>query len=303
MSKKKRWLYIMGASFLLVIFGIGAYGFSLYHSVSKTVETMHHPVKHKSTKRMEEVELVKRDPFSVLLLGVDEREGDKGRSDTMIVLTVNPNQNSVKMLSIPRDTRTAIIGHGTTDKINHAYAFGGEAMSMATVENLLDIPIDYFIKINMLGFKDIIDSLDGITVHSAFAFSEGGHHFKEGENHLNGNQALAYVRMRKQDPQGDFGRQLRQRQIIQGIVKKGVSISSITKIDDVLKVLGANVKTNLQLDQMLDIQKNYRDAGKNIKQLHFTAQGQLINNIYYEIISDEELQSVQSELKSHIEVQ
>ena len=65
------------------------------------------------------------------MLGVDEREGDSGRSDTMIVLTVNPNQNSIKMLSIPRDTRTEIVGHGTTDKINHAYAFGREEMSIA----------------------------------------------------------------------------------------------------------------------------------------------------------------------------
>lgn len=77
----------------------------------------------------------KKEPFSVLMLGVDERENDSGRSDTMIVITVNPEKQTMKMLSIPRDTRTEIIGHDSVDKINHAYAFGGVPMAMDTVEN------------------------------------------------------------------------------------------------------------------------------------------------------------------------
>ena len=132
---------------------------------------MHQPIeREKSEKRTEEITLTKQDPFSVLMLGVDEREGDSGRSDTMIVLTVNPNQNSIKMLSIPRDTRTEIVGHGTTDKINHAYAFGGEKMSIATVENLLDIPIDYYVGSIWKDFKDIVDAVGGIQVNNNLDF-------------------------------------------------------------------------------------------------------------------------------------
>ena len=134
---------------------------------------MHQPIeREKSEKRTEEITLTKQDPFSVLVLGVDEREGDSGRSDTMIVLTVNPNQNSIKMLSIPRDTRTEIVGHGTTDKINHAYAFGREEMSIATVEHLLDIPIDYYVKVNMEGFQDIVDAVGGIQVNNNLDFTQ-----------------------------------------------------------------------------------------------------------------------------------
>ncbi|MFP3489657.1 LCP family protein, partial [Staphylococcus sp. SIMBA_130] len=90
--------------------------------------------------------------ISILLMGVDERENDQGRSDTMIMITVNPNDNSMMMFNIPRDTRTEIIGRGTVEKMNHAYAYGGVEMAMDTVENFLDVPIDYYFKVNMEAF-------------------------------------------------------------------------------------------------------------------------------------------------------
>src|SRR3954462_3815143 len=213
-KKGKRWLKITGIVLVLLLVGAGAYAFTVYNSLTNTVDTMHQPIeREKSEKRPEEITLTKQDPFSILMLGVDEREGDSGRSDTMIVLTVNPNKNSIKMLSIPRDTRTKIIGRGTVDKINHAYAFGGEEMSMATVESLLDIPIDYYIKVNMEGFKDIVDAVGGIQVNNDLDFKQDGHHFTVGQINLNGDQALSFVRMRYEDPNGDFGRQERQRQV------------------------------------------------------------------------------------------
>src|SRR3954464_13411444 len=123
-KKSKRWIKMIGIAFVLLIAAGGAYAYSVYNSLTNAVDTMHQPIeREKSEKRPEEITLTKQDPFSILMLGVDEREGDSGRSDTMIVLTVNPTKNSIKMLSIPRDTRTKIIGRGTVDKINHAYAF------------------------------------------------------------------------------------------------------------------------------------------------------------------------------------
>lgn len=87
---------------------------------------MHNPIdRENSEKRTEAVEFKERDPISILLMGVDQRKGDRGRSDSLIVLTVNPNEKSIQMVSIPRDTSTEIIGKGFDDRINHAYAFGG----------------------------------------------------------------------------------------------------------------------------------------------------------------------------------
>ncbi|KAF0819040.1 Cell envelope-associated transcriptional attenuator LytR-CpsA-Psr, subfamily F2 [Bacillus sp. ZZV12-4809] len=302
-KKKPKWLKVIGILFLVLLIGAGGYAFMVYKSLTDAVETMHQPIdREKSDKRPEKITLDNREPFSVLMLGVDERSGDKGRSDTMIVLTVNPNDKSIKMLSIPRDTRTEIVGKGFEDKINHAYAFGNEEMSMGTVENFLDIPLDYYIKVNMEGFKDIVDAVGGITVNSSLAFNQGGYQFIEGSNNLDGDAALAFVQMRKQDPKGDFGRQDRQRQIIQGVIKKGISVNSLTNFDDIFGALGKNVRTNMTFAEMKDIQKNYRDAAGNIEQMTISGNGQTINKIWYLIVSSEEQQRVQNELKAHLEL-
>jgi polyisoprenyl-teichoic acid--peptidoglycan teichoic acid transferase len=303
-KKKRKWLKVTGIILLILFIGVGVYAYSVYHSLKNAVETMHQPIDRKqSEKRQDPVELTKKVPFSVLMLGVDERKGDSGRSDSMIVLTVNPNNHSVKMLSIPRDTRTEIVGKGKEDKINHAYAFGGIPMAMDTVENFLDIPIDYYVKINMEGFKDIVDAVGGVTVQNDLQFTEGGYEFPKGEITLNGAKALSFSRMRHEDPRGDFGRQMRQRQIIQGVIKEGASLSSLTNYSNIFKALGSNVKTNLTFDQMMDIQKNYKDAAKDIQQMEIKEQGTKIDKIYYGLVSSDEKQRVQSELKKQLEIE
>ncbi|MCM3668096.1 LytR family transcriptional regulator [Mesobacillus maritimus] len=300
-KKKRKWLRITGFIFLLLIIVAGAYVFNVYRSLTTAVDTMHEPIE-RTTREPRPITFDDKEPFAVLMLGVDEREGDRGRSDTIIALTVNPEKNSIKMLSIPRDTRTEIVGRGTQDKINHAYAFGGVEMSMDTVESFLDIPIDYYVKVNMEGFQDIVDAVGGITVNNEFAFTQDKIQFAEGTLNLNGEEALAYVRMRKQDPTGDFGRQKRQRQVIQGVINKGVSFGSLTKFDDIFKALGQNVKTNITFDEMMDIQSNYKSAAGNIEQLKMDVTGQYINGVSYQLISAEEQQSIQSELREHLEL-
>ncbi len=258
----------------------------------------------KSDKREENLSLNKKQPFSVLLLGVDERQGDRGRSDTMIVVTVNPQENSTKMVSIPRDTRTEIIGKDFEDKINHAYAYGGIDMSLDTVEAFLDIPIDYYAKINMEGLEDIVNAVGGVTVQNELNFTYKGKTFTEGTLTLNGEEALLFSRMRKNDPNNDFGRQARQRQIIQAIIKEGASVSSLWNFGDIFKSIGNNVKTNLSLAEMVDIQQNYKSATQNINQRQLEGSGAMISNgekeIYYYIVAKEEQQIVQQELKKHL---
>lgn len=303
-KKGKKWLKVTGIVVAFIFLAAAVYGFIVYKSFKDAVVTMHQPIERSlPEKREAPVSLEKKEPFSVLMLGVDEREGDKGRSDTIIVLAVNPNTNSVKMLSIPRDTRTEIIGRGTEDKINHAYAFGGIPMSMETVENFLDIPIDYYMQINMEGFKDIVNAVGGVTVNNDLEFSVGDFHYPKGEIKLNGEEALNFARMRYDDPRGDFGRQIRQRQIIKAIINEGMSVASLANFSDIFSALGKNIKTNLTFDQMMDIQKNYREAGRDIQQMEIKETGKLINTIYYGLVSDEEKQRIQTELKKQLELE
>lgn len=301
-KKKRMWLRVTGIIVLFLVAAVGVYGFTVYKSLSDAVSTMHQPIERKTDKRTDELALSTQEPFSVLMLGVDEREGDRGRSDSMIVLTVNPEQKSVKMLSIPRDTRTEIIGRGTVDKINHAFAFGGVEMSMDTVENFLDIPIDYYLQINMEGFKDIVDAVGGITVNNDLDFTYEGVHFPKGNVTLNGEKALKFSRMRYEDPRGDYGRQLRQRQIIQAVLKEGASLSSLTNYGTIFDALSKNVKTNLSFDEMKDIQKNYKAAVGDVQQMTIQGNGTKINGIYYLEIPAEEKTRIQTELKNHLEL-
>lgn len=234
---------------------------------------------------------------------MDEREGDRGRSDSIVVITVNPNTNSMLMFNIPRDTRTEIVGRGTDDKINHAYAFGGVPMAMDTVEQFLDIPIDYYIKVDMEAFKEIVDAVDGVTVNNAFAFTSGGHQFAEGSLTLDGDAALAYSRMRYDDPKGDLGRNTRQQQVIRAIIKKGARFQTVTKIGNILDSLEENLTTNLTFDEMKTIQKHYRKAAGNSETFEIEGSGTRLDDIYYYIVSDEERNTISTKLKGHLEIE
>lgn len=301
--KKKKWIWPISIIFLLIMSAVGIYSYSIYQSLNETVHTIHAPIsRDKSFKRVKQITLEKKEPFSVLVLGVDERTGDKGRSDTLIVLSVNPNLNSVKMLSIPRDTLTEISGRGTKDKINHAYAYGGVEMAMNTTESFLDIPIDYFVKLNMEGFRDIVDAVGGVTVNNDFAFKYGGFNFPEGQLQLDGAKALAFSRMRKEDPRGDTGRQLRQREIIRAVIKKGTTPSSLANYEDIFAAIGTNVKTNLTFNEMYNIQAKYKEAGKKVEQIELNGINGKIKGVYYFQIEDSELKRVQNEFKGHLEI-
>lgn len=272
----------------------------LFPKVNTTLDQIHEPlVRTVPSKREEKVVLEEKEPISILLLGVDERSGDRGRSDTMVVLAINPEKESTKMISIPRDTYTEIVGLNMDDKINHAYAFGGIEMSMASAEHLLDIPIDFVVRLNMEGFEDIVDAFDGVTVENAFAFDD----FRAGELTLNGSQALDYVRMRYSDPNGDFGRQNRQKQVIQSIMTKATSPTALFNYAEIFDALGNNVKTNMEFNEMVDVQNNYRDATKNLKQLYFEqGYGKTINGIWYYMMDENELAEVQTVFKEQLEI-
>ncbi|MBU7594531.1 LytR family transcriptional regulator [Metabacillus halosaccharovorans] len=302
-KKKKKWLWITLSVIGLLVLSTGGYAYYLYKSAVNTVASIQEDLdRDKSEKRTEEVIFKEKDPISILLMGVDEREGDRGRSDSLILMTVNPNTSTTQMVSIPRDTRTEIIGKGKQDKINHAYAFGGTEMAINTVENFLDVPVDYFVKINMESFKDTVDAVGGVEVNNTLNFSQSGFDFPKGTVNLDGEKALAYTTMRKQDPRGDFGRQERQRQVIEAVIKKGANISSITKFGDMFGVVRNNVKTNLTFDEMWDIQANYKTAAKNLEQFQVEGSGDTIDGIYYYIVPEENRLALSDQLKEHLEI-
>ncbi|GGH74158.1 transcriptional regulator LytR [Compostibacillus humi] len=298
-NKKRKWVrWLLGIVFALFLIagGVAAY---VWTQLGSTIETMHNPFEPAKQKEVDE-RFKKKDSINMLLLGVDEREGDRGRSDTMILLSLNPNTDSMLMMSIPRDTYVNIPGRGM-DKINHAYAFGGVDLSVQTVEETFDIPIHVYGRVNMEGFQKGIDAIGGVTVQNEFEFSQGGHNFPVGEIHLDGKEALEYIRMRKNDPQGDFGRNERQRAVIAAAIDEAASFTSITKFADILEILGTTAQTNLDMKKIQTLFTDYLSTRKNIKQIKIEGSGQKINGIYYYVVPDEEFSRVTSEIKAHMD--
>lgn len=288
--KKRRIGLILSIIVLVFLFGAGGYAYYAYNAVKQTAETMHITVQtKKGTTKVTKQE----DPINILLLGVDKRPNDPGRSDTIIVATLNPKTKSMLLTSIPRDTRALISGTGTYQKVNAAYPLGGVDMTLNTVQDLLHIKIDYVGEINMQGLKSLVDAVGGVTVNNPIDwYDEGyykkGYHYEKGMIHLDGAQALGYVRMRHLDPQGDFGRNLRQRLVIQAILKRAAGPSLLTNLNGLLDAVGNNIKTDATFTDMRTMAESYRQCRDHIYTHELYGVSQRINNLDYVVVSDEE---------------
>ncbi|SDO06274.1 LCP family protein [Alkalicoccus daliensis] len=246
------------------------------------------------------------DPVSVLFLGLDTRDGDlSGRTDAMVLATFNPDESTIQMVNIPRDTRVPIPGRMEEDKINHAHAYGGIDLTVDTVEQFFEIPVDYFVSLNFDAFMEIIDELGGVTVDSPMAFSEtdnatyGTIIINEGVQTLDGEEALAYVRMRKQDPDGDLGRGERQKEVMASVVRELASFNSIANFNSLLNTIGRNLNTNVDFSEIVDMHA-YASELDNIESLTYEGEGVMIGGVYYYEADDYSLERTRQLLQQHL---
>lgn len=298
---KKRWtpLKIMLLIALVLIVSVGGFIGYTYYQVDQTVKKIQSPVKNTGDKVVEE-----QKPVSVLLLGVDQRPGERGRSDSIMVMTLNPTRNESRLISIPRDTKVDIVGKGTNDKINHAYSFGGPEMAIKTVEKFLNIPINYYAEINMEGFTSLVDAVGGVTVNNDIDFTVSGTHFPVGKVNLDGKSALKFTRMRYEDPRGDFGRQMRQREVIAQVANKLSSDVSVSNFNAIMDVVGKNAQTNVSFKPMRTLAFDYMDAFRNQKNLKLEGTGgKEGDGIYYWHPTEDSLKETQTALRYSLDME
>ncbi len=298
---KKRWtpLKIMLLIALVLVVGVGGFIGYTYYQVDQTVKKIQSPVKNTGDKVIEE-----QKPVSVLLLGVDQRPGERGRSDSIMVMTLNPTRNESRLISIPRDTKVDIVGKGTNDKINHAYSFGGPEMAIKTVEKFLNIPINYYAEINMEGFTSLVDAVGGVTVNNDIDFTVSGTHFPVGKVNLDGKSALKFTRMRYEDPRGDFGRQMRQREVIAQVANKLSSDVSVSNFNAIMDVVGKNAQTNVSFKPMRTLAFDYMDAFRNQKNLKLEGTGgKEGDGIYYWHPTEDSLKETQTALRYSLDME
>ncbi len=214
-------------------------------------------------------------PSDILVLGVDNgsksRQGDVGRSDSMMVVRTDPDNHKIALLSIPRDLRVEIPGHGA-DKINAAYAYGGPTLAIKTVESVTGLPINHVVVVDFSTFDEVIDALGGVNIDvpkpilsnkfecprasQAACDRWKGWRFKKGEQTMNGKRALIYARIRENmlDPkESDITRGERQQAVVSAIADEIVSFKEYLKApfngDDIVKP----VATDLSAAQILEL--------------------------------------------------
>ena len=257
-KKKHSWMPII---IVLITFAIAAAAGAFFASSSLFEESK--PVE-KKTERMPSP-----DKTVVMLMGVDEREDDVGRSDTLMIATLDPKKHKAAILSVPRDTRVKIKGHGF-DKINAAYAYGGHNLTKNTVEDLLGVEMEHYVIINVNAFTKIIDAIGGvdIDVEKRMYYEDpwddnGGLviNLYPGQQHMDGSTAITYVRYR--DEEGDIGRITRQQKFMRAVMDKLTSPAIIPKIPAIIGQVVDSISTDLTVKQMIEFMAALKESQAN----------------------------------------
>ncbi|WP_124058593.1 LCP family protein [Vaginisenegalia massiliensis] len=298
----------LGLSLLVVcLIGFALTIGQAYFHLSSTLNSIKEEVVVKNL-RGKKVSVKDGEPLNILLLGTDDdnlarkaQDGYVSRSDTLMIVSLNPKTHTTKMLSIPRDTYTVMKGQDGPDKINHAYAFGGVELSIDTVQNYLHVPIDYYAVVNMNGLVELVDAVGGIEVTSPLTFEYRGTKFVKGQKRkVNGVKAMNFARMRYDDPEGEMGRQTRQKMVIKALVDKMLSLDAVSNYPRLLEVIAKNTRTNFDLSTALNIYKSYLPALENIASVKFEELEDLyVDEIFYFYIPLSARVKVANELRQH----
>ena len=300
--RNRFWKYLI--IFLALFFAFDALAlYKFYHDAKQAADTTYQSVKHEAQRNGNSV-IKNKNPFSLLILGTDTGEYGRtyrGRSDTIMVAVVNPKTKKTTLVSIPRDTKVAIQGHGFDNKINAAYSYGGVSLAMNTIQSYLGVPIDHYVEMNMKGLVQLSSAIGPVKVDNDLDFTNLGYHFKKGQVTINKDNILAFTRMRYQDPRGDYGRQLRQRTVISALVKKGMTFNNLLKYHRILDAVSSNMKTDLTFAQMKILATDYRQAG-NVVQYQLQGTGKEIGGVDYEVVSQSNLNKITQVLKTALEI-
>lgn len=251
--------------------------------------------------------LKNKQPFSILVMGTDVGSLGRGTSyagntDTMELITVNPQQKKILMVAIPRDTLVKIKAKQGTKyaKINATYAIGGAKLAKQQVSELLDVPVNYYALLNMGTLKKVVNAVGGVEVDNPFAFTYEGHHFKKGKQHLNGDEALKYSRMRYEDPNNDYGRQKRGQQILSSAIDSFKHHGSISAANKMILATKDGVRTDMPINNIVPLYLNYHQAMDSTERTHLQGKDAVIDGTSFQIATPKELNKTSKAVRSSL---
>ncbi|MCD6361851.1 MAG: LCP family protein [Armatimonadetes bacterium] len=301
----------------LSIVGLGAIG--AWDCVTAPVEAGHAGVTNTpATFAVLPTPFPGRTRVTILLIGADDRKGEQGRSDTMILLFINPRNHQVAMLSVPRDLKVRIPGYGST-KINASYAYGGVELARKTIEEVFGVDIDYCAKADFQGFVEIVDMLGGVDLEVPDVEGKGRGmnyddnwdnlhiHLKPGFQHLDGQQAIGFVRYRKSNIRGlgdgDFGRSQRQQQFLKAMVQQKLKITNVLQLAAVAPRILKWVQTDMSAREAAELALVIKDI-KPENLLQASLQPYLrdyrTDDAWYVLCSESSIRRVLREIDEHL---
>lgn len=265
---KSWWKWLAGALALTVLAVFGYFGASAWiflHGVTNNDQPPPPAGAYQATPKPTE----KTERINLLLMGLDD---EKLRTDTLILISFDPVTHKVAALQVPRDTRARLAGRGTLEKINHAHAYGvgdpnfpGPYRSMKTVEELVGVPVHYYVQVDFDGFKKVVDLVGGVdlTVPKRMYYVDPYQNLKidlqPGQQRLGGEQAVQFMRYR--DEEGDLGRIARQQQFIKAFSERAFSVGTLLRLPYLASQASEYVETNLDAGQLLSLARDLTQVG------------------------------------------
>jgi LCP family protein required for cell wall assembly len=248
---------------------------------------------------------------TVLIVGADERKDDVGRSDTMIVLFLNPRRSQAALLSIPRDLQVRIPGRGL-DKMCHSYSLGGVELTQRTVEQLLDLELDYYAKADFRGFIEVVDMLGGVDIEVPDVEgrgrgmnyddrADGLHiHLKPGLQQLDGQQAIGFVRYRHGD--SDFKRSERQQQFLKAIAEQKLRFANMLQLLKVAPKALECIETDLEWREAVHLARALKQlSADNLLAAQIPARGRMTGGVWYAVASESDIHATLDEIYTHLD--
>lgn len=298
---------IVAALLIAVLSGALVLGYEL---VDRPISNRHELSREEATKSINKLDTTNPftgdDPLHILLFGIDKtattdmsEEGNPTRSDVVMLVTIDPVTERAQLLSLPRDTYVAIEGHDGKTKLGHAYAYGGEKLAEETVENFLDVRIDYYATVDYNAVERLVDAVGGIEVDIPFDYSYEDTYvvpnlhidFKKGKQKLNGADAVRYLRIRKIYEDQDIDRIQVQQRFIMQLFDKLKRPMMILKIPELIDIALDNIETNLSYGQIAYLAKMGLDMDReNIQTDTLVGENTRIGDVEYYIVDQESAQ-------------
>lgn len=299
-ARNRRIIIAVAATLGIVAVAAAVYTGLTYSNVSE--ELAPPPAEEKAIEQELDapvVESPKEEPSYMLFLGNDRRPGQGwARSDTIMLARLDPNDGSVSMISIPRDTRVAIPGHGT-QRIAHATALGGPALAIKTVKQLTGLPVNHYAQVDFRGFASIVDAVGGVkmTVDKATTSPEGVY-VPAGKQVLNGSRALAFVRNRKGYARGDFQRMKNQQAFLFALARQASKPKNFTRLPKIIDSTSKNLQTDMSIGELMSLAGQYRGIEKkDMRAKSAPVSGRMIGGASYQILKEAEFKAMLADLE------